>query len=130
MPGVLLVSGLGVSTVGLVACASCLGRAADGILPAAAVAVLGGGAVLALIGLQFSIKAPSLPGSAARLVAGSVSRSVLVMALIAAGMALFFGQRFAFDMARFVGQAFPVVVAIDLVTYLSALQARLVRTTQ
>lgn len=123
MPGkMILVSGLGLATVGLIACASFLNpEAARGLPAAAAIAVLGAGAVLALIGAQFSIKAPSMPGSAPRLVVGSIVRSILVMALIGAGIALLFGQRFEFDVARAVGLAFPAVVVTDLVVYLGAL---------
>jgi len=56
-------------------------------------------------------------------------RSVAVLVMIAAALALLFGSS-AFDLARVVGQAFPVVVAIDLVAYLSVLQSRLLRTRQ
>ena len=129
MPGVLLVSGLSVSTVGLVACASCLGRAVHGLPATMAIAVLGAGAVLALIGVQL-IRAPSARVSITQLLVSSVARSALVMALIGVGIAMAFDQHFAFDMARVVGLAFPAVVVIDLLAYLSALQASLVRTRQ
>ena len=121
MPGKIFVSGLGLATVGLIACASFLDPgAARGLPVAAAIAVLGVGAVLALIGAQFSIRAPSVPGSATRLVVGSTVRSFLVMTTIGAG-ALLFGQRFELDVVRAVGLAFPAVVVTDLVVYLVAL---------
>ena len=126
MPGMLVVSGLGVTTVGLFACVNFLDRATHGLSSAGAIALLGAGAVLALIGLQF-FRGASVPRSATRLVVCSVARSVLVMALIGTVIAVAFGYHFALDMARVVGQAFSVVVVIDLVTYLSALQVSLMR---
>jgi len=128
--GTLLLSGLATFAVGLAGCAIFLDQAAANGLPAAAaIAVLGAGTVLALIGVQLVIKAPSVPASARQLLVGSMMRSVAVLVMIAAALALLFGSS-AFDLARVVGQAFPVVVAIDLVAYLSVLQSRLLRTRQ
>jgi heme A synthase len=122
MPGIIFVSGLAVTTAGLIACASCLDlEAAQGLLAAAAIAVLGVGVVLALIGVQLVIRPLSAPVSTAQLLASSVTRSAVVMLTIGAAIAWRFGHPYAFDLAPIVGQAFIVVVVVDLVVYLGAL---------
>jgi hypothetical protein len=94
-----------------------------------AIAVLGAGAVLALIGVQL-IRAPSARVSITQLLVSSVARSAVVMALIGAGIGLLLGQRILFDVARDMGHAFAFIVAIDLFVFLNALQARLVQAKQ